>query len=89
MFGKMYWYGGKEKITDKIVYLAGVYCKNRLKKIKEVVINRQDAEAEGLSEGDLVGTLRINLSGEVLSDHFWFIEKNNSEIRQKLENKAE
>ena len=80
MFGKMYWRGGKEKITKKVEYLAESYYQNRLNKIKFVAINRIDAEGENLSDEDLIGNVKIKLSGEVLPNHFWFIEENNFEI---------
>lgn len=74
--GYMKWYGGKEKITDKLSTKQMLHPLVKTKHIKYVMINRGDAEAEDLSDGDIIGELKIKLSDEVISNHFWFIEEN-------------
>ncbi len=82
--GKMYQRGGKEKLEDKIIWLQKVYGLNKRNGILYVCINREDAVSEGLMDGDHVKNLKIRLSDNVLSDHFWFIEENNRRIRPKF-----
>lgn len=82
--GRMYWRGGKENIREKILWLQKVYALKRTKGIKAVAIKRSDGEAEGLCSGDYVGKLKIILSDDVLSDHFWFIMENNRRIYPKF-----
>jgi len=82
--GKMYRRGGKEEIKDKVSWLQKVYDLNKRKGILYVCINREDADAEGLIDGDYVGNLKIKLSDSVLTNHFWFIEENKRRIRPKF-----
>lgn len=82
--GKMYLRVGKEKIEDKISWLQKVYSLNKRKGILYVCINREDAMSEGIMEGDYIKNIKIKLSDNVLSDHFWFIEENNRRIHPKF-----
>lgn len=73
---KLYWMGGKEKIQAKILSLEKSYSLDKTFLVKYVEINRKDAGAENLKDGDIIGTFKIKLSDGIISNHFLFILDN-------------
>jgi hypothetical protein len=73
MTNRLFWDGSKDKIKEKIVYLAKAYS---LDETNLVEINRKDAIAEGLQDGDIIGTHKIKLTNNVSRNHFLFISDN-------------
>ena len=74
--GKLLFDGGKEKIEEKIETLAKLYLQDKTNPIDYVAINRSDAEAEDLSDDDIISGYKIKLSGGIIRNHFWFVEEN-------------
>lgn len=74
--GKLYFSGGKEKISEKIISLAKVYLQDKTNTIKYIAINKKDAEAENLSDGDIIIGMKIKPSGDIIHNHFWFVMEN-------------
>lgn len=74
--GKLYFDGGKEKIEEKIETLAKLHLHDKTNPIDYVAINRSDAEAEDLSDDDIISGYKIKLSVGIIRNHFWFVEEN-------------
>jgi hypothetical protein len=77
--GKMYWKGGKEKLSEKIQYLAKISCLNVKDFTKEVEVRLSDANAEDIEEGDTAGDFIIKPNIGIPENHFLFLLENKDE----------
>jgi hypothetical protein len=68
--GKLYWKGGKEKLSEKIRVVAKDYSLD---------VKDSDANAEDIEEGDTAGDFIIKPNIGIPENHFLFLLENKDE----------